>query len=62
MLDFSSSQKVDKFEQSLASFKQQIESGVILHTAFVSMQVPREINELCEHSIDVHLHRTSFSP
>ncbi|KAL5480301.1 hypothetical protein ACEPAI_1571 [Sanghuangporus weigelae] len=46
MLDISSSQKIDEFERSLASFKQEIESGVALHTAFVSMRVPQGIDEL----------------
>ena len=46
VLDISSSQKIDEFEQSLANFKQQIESGVVLHTAtIVSGKMTQRINE-----------------
>ncbi|KAL5521307.1 hypothetical protein ACEPAG_9230 [Sanghuangporus baumii] len=46
MLDLDSSKKIDDFEGALASFKQQIESGVTLHTAFVSMRVSEGIDDL----------------
>ncbi|KAL5483282.1 hypothetical protein ACEPAI_8512 [Sanghuangporus weigelae] len=46
MLDLSSSQKIDEFEQVLASFKQQIDSGVALHTAFVSMRTSQGTNDI----------------
>ncbi|KAL5504574.1 hypothetical protein ACEPAH_7235 [Sanghuangporus vaninii] len=46
MLDLSSSQKIDEFEQVLASFKQQIDSGVALHTAFVSMRASQGIDDI----------------
>ncbi|KAL5480457.1 hypothetical protein ACEPAI_1727 [Sanghuangporus weigelae] len=46
MLDVSSGQKIGEFECALAGFKQQIESGVILHTAIVSTRVPQEIDDL----------------
>ncbi|KAL5522077.1 hypothetical protein ACEPAF_1934 [Sanghuangporus sanghuang] len=46
MFDVCSGEKIDEFERSLASFKQQIESGVILHTAVVSMRMPEGINDL----------------
>ena len=42
----SSSQKIDEFEQALASFKQQIESGVVLQTAIVSTRTPQKIDDL----------------
>ncbi|KAL5522012.1 hypothetical protein ACEPAF_1868 [Sanghuangporus sanghuang] len=46
MLDVSSGQKIGEFERALAGFKQQIESGVVLHTAIVSTRVPQEIDDL----------------
>ncbi|KAL5522204.1 hypothetical protein ACEPAF_2061 [Sanghuangporus sanghuang] len=46
MLDISSNEKIDEFERSLADLKQQIESGVILQTAIVSMRTPGAIDEL----------------
>ncbi|OCB91509.1 WD40 repeat-like protein [Sanghuangporus baumii] len=49
MFDVSSDERVDEFERSLAGFKQQIESGVILHTAIVSMRVPEGINDVCRY-------------
>ncbi|KAL5501079.1 hypothetical protein ACEPAH_9466 [Sanghuangporus vaninii] len=46
MLDVSSGQKIGEFERALAGFKQQIESGVVLHTAIVSTRLPQEIDDL----------------
>ena len=48
VLDITSSQKIDEFEQSLANFKQLIESGVVLHTAtIVSGKISQRIDEEC---------------
>ncbi|KAL5512428.1 hypothetical protein ACEPAG_3420 [Sanghuangporus baumii] len=46
VFDATSIQKIDEFERALANFKQQIESGVILQTAVVSMRTPGAIDEL----------------
>ena len=47
MLDRSLSDKIDEFEQSLTGFKKEIEYGVTLHTAFVSVRISHGIDELC---------------
>ena len=49
MLDISSSEKVDEFERALASYRQAIESGLVIHTAFVSMRASQEIDDLREY-------------
>ncbi|KAL5504762.1 hypothetical protein ACEPAH_7425 [Sanghuangporus vaninii] len=46
MLDFDSSQKIDEFERALVSFKQQIDSGLVLHTAFVSMRTSQRLDDM----------------
>ncbi|KAL5522215.1 hypothetical protein ACEPAF_2072 [Sanghuangporus sanghuang] len=49
MFEITSGQKIDEFEQALASFKRQIESSVIVQAAVVSMRTPRGIDELCSY-------------
>ncbi|KAL5522491.1 hypothetical protein ACEPAG_8507 [Sanghuangporus baumii] len=46
MLDIDSAQKIDEFERSLCSFRQQIDSGVVLHTAIISIRKAEEIGDL----------------
>lgn len=58
MLDLGSTQKIDNFEHALASFKQQIESGVVLHTAFVSMRTSERLDDLCAYRLDYNSHVT----
>ena len=47
MVDVSSSEKIIEFERTIEAFKQQIESGVTIHIAIVSMRTPRKIDDLC---------------
>ena len=47
MLDQSSSDKVDDLIQSLTGFQKEIEYGVNLHTAFVSVRISHGIDEIC---------------
>ena len=47
MLDLSSSQKIDAFERALDSFKQQIDSGLTLHNAFISMRTSQKLDDIC---------------
>ena len=49
MLDATSSQKVDEFERSLASLKEQIDSGIIRETALVSVRAAGRIDTLCSY-------------
>ncbi|KAL5521321.1 hypothetical protein ACEPAG_9245 [Sanghuangporus baumii] len=49
MLDADSSQKVNEFEGALEKLKKEIDSGVALHTAFVSMRTSEGINDLLSH-------------
>ncbi|KAL5521305.1 hypothetical protein ACEPAG_9228 [Sanghuangporus baumii] len=46
VLDSSSGQKVDEFERALESFKQKIDSGLVLHTAIVSMRTSQGMNDI----------------
>ncbi|KAL5531915.1 hypothetical protein ACEPAF_5478 [Sanghuangporus sanghuang] len=49
MLDVDSSQKVNEFEGALEKLKEEIDSGMTLHTAFVSMRTSEGINDLLLH-------------
>ena len=47
MLDTTSSDKIDEFEQSLASYKEQIDCRVICETALVSIRVVGRVETMC---------------
>ena len=44
MLDLSSGEKMDEFEQSLANCKRKIESGATIQTAVVSLRAAQKID------------------
>ncbi|KAL5498172.1 hypothetical protein ACEPAH_2302 [Sanghuangporus vaninii] len=46
MLRIDSYQKTDEFQKTLIKFKKEIDSGVILHTAFVSVRATQGIDKL----------------
>lgn len=47
MLEVDVAQKIDEFQQCLAKFKTDVDSGVTLHHAFVSIRASHEIDKLC---------------
>ncbi|KAL5520517.1 hypothetical protein ACEPAG_9741 [Sanghuangporus baumii] len=49
MREFDSSRKINEFQESLAKFKKEIDSGVILHTAFVSVRAVQGIDKILLH-------------
>ena len=46
MLNIDASRKIDEFETALSGFKEEIESGTVLNTALVSLQVLEQVNEI----------------
>ncbi|KAL5520521.1 hypothetical protein ACEPAG_9745 [Sanghuangporus baumii] len=44
--EFDSARKINEFEESLVKFKKEIDSGVILHTAFVSVRAVQGIDKI----------------
>ena len=46
MLDVSASQRIDEFEEALEGFRNEIESGTVLHTALVSSQILQGVDEI----------------
>ena len=46
MVDTEASQKIDEFEMALDRFKKDIDSGIVLHTSFVSSSVLERVGEI----------------
>ncbi|KAL5498136.1 hypothetical protein ACEPAH_2266 [Sanghuangporus vaninii] len=62
MLEFNSCQKIDEFRRVFDQLKREIDSGVTLHTAFISMRAARRIDALLLHQQLNPGHFDAFKP
>lgn len=53
LLDIGFSEKIDEFSSSFIVLKQDLDSGIALHTAFVSARIKDRVDAICESCINL---------